>query len=125
MNNSQPILRSEDTMKKNYCFVVLTNAEEGRDEEYNDWYDNRHLVDVLKIPGIVSAQRFKLAPVQNSSEPSPHEYLALYQIETDDLKQVMDTLRERSGTEAMPRSDALSNSVYARVFEVLGEPKFE
>jgi len=38
--------------------IVFTNPVEGRDDEYNDWYTNTHLPDVLKIPGITGAQRF-------------------------------------------------------------------
>jgi len=39
--------------------VVLTNPVAGREDDYNDWYTNRHLGDVLEVPGIVSAKRLK------------------------------------------------------------------
>ena len=38
-----------------YMFLGLTNATEGRDDEFNDWYDNRHLPDVLAVEGFVAA----------------------------------------------------------------------
>ena len=44
----------EERMQK-HIFIVYTNAVEGRDDEYNAWYDDQHLNDVLKIPGVVAA----------------------------------------------------------------------
>jgi hypothetical protein len=43
-----------------HVFVVFTNPVEGKEATYNDWCDNRHLPDVLDVPGFVSAQRFRL-----------------------------------------------------------------
>ena len=48
-----------------YTFMVLTNPVEGQEDIYNDWYNNRHLADVLKVPVFVSAQRFKLCPTHS------------------------------------------------------------
>jgi hypothetical protein len=75
----------EVAQKATYKFVVLTNAVEGREDEYNDWYTNRHLPDVLAIPGIVEAVRFELAGTQRIAPPWPYRYLAIYDIETDDI----------------------------------------
>ena len=91
-----------------HLMVVMTNPVEGREDEYNTWYDDRHLADVLKIPGIVSAERLELSPVQRMDPPHPYGYLALYWIETDNLQGVVDELRTRVGTELMPASDALA-----------------
>jgi len=44
-----------------HVFAVLTNPVEGREAEFNAWYD-RHLHDILRLPGLVSAQRFRLSP---------------------------------------------------------------
>lgn len=43
-----------------HVFAVLTNPVEGREPEFNAWYD-RHLHDILRLPGLVSAQRFQLS----------------------------------------------------------------
>src|SRR5690606_19186746 len=58
------------TAVKNYAYVVLSNPVPGRDQEYNDWYSNRHLADVVAVPGFVSAQRFRL--VDPEAEDAPH-----------------------------------------------------
>ena len=94
--------------------VVMTNPVEGRKAEYNDWYDEQHMPDVLRIPGIVSAERFELSDAQRLDPPYPFSFLALYWIETDDLPKVISELKSRSGTEAMPLSDSMASerSVY-------------
>jgi hypothetical protein len=105
-----------------YTFMVLTNPVEGQEDTNNDWYTNRHLADVLNVPGFVSAQRFKLADAQRGGSTQPWRYLALYQIETDDLTKTLATLSERSGTEAMVLSDALAPERMAFVYEAITPP---
>ena len=40
-----------------------------REDEYNDWYTNTHLPEVLDIPGITAARRFKASDVARYLEP--------------------------------------------------------
>lgn len=87
----------------NYKLVVLTNPVEGKEEAYNDWYTNQHLGDVLRCDGFVSAQRFKLA----DETPGAHRYLAIYEMDTDNLKATMDGLEAAAGTDKMPMTDAM------------------
>ena len=99
---------------KSHVFVVSTKPVPGQDAEYNLWYDTRHIPDVLAVPGIVSARRFK-ATVDNQPQ-----YLALYEIETDDADGVMAEIEARAGTERMPMSPALDpNSISAVLYEAL------
>ena len=108
-----------------YCFVVLTNASGGRDDEFNQWYNNQHIPDVLKIPGFVAAQRFKLAGAQmEGGTTSPWRYLALYELETDDLAGALKELTARVGTPAMVMSDSLDmKGIGAYVFSPIAERK--
>jgi hypothetical protein len=99
-----------------YLFVVLTNAAEGRDAEFNDWYDNQHISDVLKLPGFVSAQRFNLA-----TQPAPYSYLTLYEIETDDLAATQAALGKAAGSPAMPMSSSLdTTNIVASYYQPAG-----
>jgi hypothetical protein len=100
--------------------VVMTNAVEGREDEYNAWYDDRHLADVLRIPGIVSAERFELSTAQRLDPPYPYGYLALYWIETENLQGVIDELKNRVGTELMPASDAMAEDRLVYLFKPRG-----
>lgn len=84
-------------------YVVVTTPTAGQDEEFNRWYDDEHLDDVLKVPGFVAAQRFRL--VGDNQLPGP--YLALYEVETDDPAGITAKLQALANTEAMPLSAAL------------------
>jgi hypothetical protein len=52
----------------------------GRDQEFNDWYNDIHLVDIMKIAGFTAARRFKRIDAE-----SDNPYLAIYEVEADDL----------------------------------------
>lgn len=99
-----------------HVLVALTNAAEGREDEYNDWYNQQHLQGVLNVPGFVSAQRFELSAAQRMQSP-PYKYLAIYEIETDDIGKAITTLSERSGTALLPISEALHAQRDAPVYQ--------
>ena len=109
---------SKQAMNK-HILLVLTNAVVGREDEFNRWYDDIHIPDLLKIPEIVSAQRFRLSSEQKASPPFPWQYLALYEIETNDLNRVVAVLKERAGTVALPLTDALQTERIGWYFDLL------
>jgi len=91
-----------------YTFIVLTNPVGGKEDEFNRWYNAQHIPDVLNVPGFVCAQRFRLADVQMGGDRSKtHKYLALYEIETDDLAATLKELQARGGTAEIVPSDAI------------------
>jgi hypothetical protein len=89
-----------------HTFVVFTNPVEGREDEFNDWYDNRHLPDVLAVQGFVAAQRFRLSETDPAQE-FPHRYLALYEVDTEDLEKVTLALAAAGDSGAMMISGSL------------------
>ena len=62
--------------------LVFTNAVEGRDDEFNRWYDEVHLGEVLGVPAFTSAKRFRTTSAQVIAD-QPFGYLAIYQFEGD------------------------------------------
>lgn len=91
-----------------YTFVVMTNPTEGKEAEFNDWYNTHHVPDVLNVPGFVTAQRFRLADTQMGGESSrAYKYLAIYEIDTEDLAGTLKELRARAGTPDIVPSDAI------------------
>jgi len=106
-----------------YTFIVLTNPVEGKESEYNDWYNRQHIPDVLNVPGFVSGQRFRLADAQMNRDGSrAHRYLAVYEIETDDLAGTLKELRARGGTAEIVPSDAIdTKNVATYVFTPIAE----
>jgi hypothetical protein len=104
-----------------FTFVVLTNPTPGKEAEYNEWYNRQHIPDVLNVPGFVRAQRFKLADAQ-MGKSNPYKYLALYEIETDDLAGALAELKARNGTADMIMSDAIDlKNVGAYIFTPVAE----
>jgi len=104
-----------------FNLLVLTNAVPGREEEFNAWYSDVHLADVLRVPGIVAAQRFRQAGHQRDPGPYPWQYLAIYECETEDVREVIAGLKARSGTAEMPLSDAMEAERYVCFFEPVTE----
>ncbi len=91
-----------------HTFLALTNPVPGKEDEYNEWYDKHHVPDVINIPGFISGQRFKLSDSQFGGEASKaFKYLALYEIETDDIAATIKELRARGGTADITPSDAI------------------
>ena len=67
--------------------VALTNPLPGKEAEYNDWYQNTHLPEVIALPGGVQAQRFKLvAKLMGSDE---NQNLAIYEFECDNPAELL------------------------------------
>lgn len=64
-----------------YLLQVVSRALPGRDEEYNEWYDNTHIADVLGVPGFNACQRYVRADPGREGQA---EYVAIYEVETDD-----------------------------------------
>jgi hypothetical protein len=75
-----------------WLFVVYSDcADPSREAEFNEWYDQTHLPDVLNTPGFIRASRY----INTDPNAGPGKYLAIYEIESEDIGQTMTTLGER------------------------------
>lgn len=115
-------------MKKRGVLIALTNAVEGREDEFNEWYNTTHLREVCNIPGIVGAKRYRLAGSQAASTQKSWKYAATYDIEVDDMSAVAEELKRRrgpagKGTPEMNISPALAEERLAWIFEDIFEYK--
>ena len=105
--------------QRRYKMIVFSYPAEGREEEYNDWYQNFHLNQVVKIRDIQAAQRFRLA--RKLKEGEAHPYAAIYEIETEDIDAVLDEIRTAAGTERLSISGAINTDfTSATVYEEFG-----
>jgi hypothetical protein len=89
-----------------YLFLAFTGPVEGRDEEYNDWYDQRHMQDVVSIDEFKSAQRFRLVDGPTGGLPP---YLAIYEIEAASVGAARAALESRLESKQIYKSDALDS----------------
>jgi len=102
-----------------YKMVVYSRPVPDREEEYNDWYQNVHLVELVALPGFKSARRFRHA--RNLAEGDAYPYMSIYEIETDEIDGVLETLRETAGRGALTMSDAIDvTDTSALVYEECG-----
>jgi hypothetical protein len=80
-------------MGTSVLLVMTRCTDPAREAEFNRWYDEVHLPDVLTVPHIVAAQRYKLAGPANKNEPDA-QYLAVYELDTDDTRTAIKALGE-------------------------------
>ena len=98
--------------------LVLSEPTAGREDDYNDWYENLHLDEVIATTPIRSAQRFVLA--DQRSKQAPHRYLALYEVEAEDPTAIFASIDEMC--DQRRDSDALNRETIAYwVFTPIGE----
>ncbi len=103
-----------------YKMVVMSNPVEGREDEYNDWYQNVHLGELVALEGFRSARRFRLARSLVEGEVFP--YLAIYEIETGDINGVLQNLIGVAESGQLTMSDAIDTArTRAVVYEEFGE----
>jgi hypothetical protein len=76
------------------------------EEEYNRWYNDQHVPDVLAVDGFVGVQRFKLSAPPGM--PAPHwGYVAFYEIDRNKIDEAFKGLEAARGTPKMMMSEAL------------------
>ncbi len=109
-------------MAKKHLVLILTEPMQGREEEYNDYYENLHLREVIETTNLKTAQRFKLAAQAGESCPLP--YLAVYETEAEHAEDVIKNLNETRS--AREQSDALNRHTgRVWVFEEIGDKQGE
>ncbi len=95
-------------MPTNILLVYSSPKSAERDEEYNLWYNEFHLRQILKLPGFVAATRYKISRVQTEWYPpmadvpewpyGRHSYLAIYEIDRSaDPGQLFKSVQEHEG----------------------------
>lgn len=105
-------------MKKKYKYLVFTNARDGRDDEFNAWYDEIHLPEVVAVPGFTGAERYAIRPQPGDPEPK-HRYLAIYDMETEDVSATLKELMRRGTTGGFRMTDALGDGARTDLYEVI------
>jgi hypothetical protein len=76
-----------------YLLVTFSDPKDpAKEEEFNDWYDNMHMPDMLKTPGLLKGSRWKSA---DNKENEVRKYLSIYELETDDLNNFNSMMRQQ------------------------------
>jgi hypothetical protein len=101
-----------------HLLIALTSPVEGKEDEFNDWYETYHVPECVEVKGFKSGQRFKLSA---SRSDSPRQaYLALYELEGDDPQAILNELLATRDTRT--QSDAIDPAETSLwVFTEIGE----
>jgi hypothetical protein len=78
------------------------------EDEFNTWYSDVHMRDVLAVPGVVGFSRYRQAGgtgTPGSAGAAP--YLSIVTIDSTDVEGTVRELQSRNGTDAMRGSPAL------------------
>jgi hypothetical protein len=105
--------------------LVLSNPVPGMEDEFNEWYSDRHVHEILRVPGYVSAQRFRVTRHRvggagDSGAPAPFQYLALYEVEGDP-QEILARFEEARIAGQVTGSPALDPVFSAHFYEAIGE----
>ena len=102
--------------------LVFTRPVEGREDEFNQWYDKRHLPDVAGLPGFVAGQRYVFDEASRNSlvAAPPFGYLAVYEVADGELEKAKAAMTAAS---AERRAAAAEGS--GRPVRVPGSPAIE
>lgn len=95
---TSPAAQTSDTAKgkvETYRYFVFSNPVDGKEDEFNAWYDNQHAPDVVAVPGFVTAQRFVASDTQLRDSKLPAKYLVVYKVVTNDLPAVQAEVSRR------------------------------
>jgi Domain of unknown function (DUF4286) len=56
-------------------FMVKATIPKSHETAFNQWYDDTHVPDVLKFPGVVSARRYRALEGDDT-----YQYMAVYEV---------------------------------------------
>ena len=104
-------------MAKKHLVLILTEPTDGKEDEFNEYYEDLHLDEVLSTTDLQSAQRFKLA--EQAGDPCPLPYLAVYETEADSAAEVLRNLNQSRSQRQ--QSDSLNKRTgRVWIFEEIG-----
>jgi len=103
-----------------YVAVALSSPRPGMEDEFNDWYDEQHLSEVLASGIVDAARRFRSS--DRSGDPATAQrYMTIYEFETDDLR---DAKKRIMGEQTPEQRETVSllvepDSVEVRFYELI------
>ncbi|HEX7819273.1 MAG TPA: hypothetical protein VF475_12075 [Sphingobium sp.] len=91
-----------------YTYTILSRSKPGQEAEYEAWYRDRHVDDVIKMPGVLSARLFNLEFQRVYDLDAPqYQLMTIYELDCEDPEATIDAIKAASGSEAMPGTDTL------------------
>jgi hypothetical protein len=101
---------------KGIMVVESEPADLGAEEEYDRWYREVHIPELLSVPGFVGARRYRVRKDLGRGESDKPRYLTVYDLEADDLAAPLNAMRSRPRPSVA--TPALSQSTVVTVYEL-------
>jgi len=76
-------------------FVVAHDIPDGREDEFSAWYNTEHIPAMLRLPGFLTARRFKLAHPPAAGDARQPMYVSLYDLANEDAVENEQFMRDR------------------------------
>jgi hypothetical protein len=95
-------------MSHQYTLIVYTSPAEGREDDFNAWYDGVHLAEFSALPGVISGRRFKV------EGGGPAAYAAAYEL-SGHPDQVLAAMNSAIKDGTMHMSDAVDGKSVSTV----------
>ena len=92
---------------------AYTEPDRGCDDAFNRWYDGVHIPQVLATPGLCAVQRFRFEAHPEMSR-ARYRYLAIYELDTNDIPAVQAALRDRAPT--LTRFDGIHKPPFVQFY---------
>ena len=102
-----------------YRLLALTNCLDGRDEEFNAWYDAHHLPQACAVPGVISGMRLeRVGSFSEESDQPRFQYLAIYEVETEDADAFLATLKKYLSDGRIQRGQLYRQPTWTALYKV-------
>jgi hypothetical protein len=90
--------------------ILLTSVDisPGAEDEFNRWYNEKHLPEILACPGFLSATRFECA----QGEP---RYIAVYELEDEGALKTPEMQRIRGWGDMFPHVRNFHERIYNEI----------
>ncbi|WP_067904172.1 DUF4286 family protein [Nocardia vaccinii] len=115
-------------MTDKFIQIVYSNPMEGREDEFNEWYDTVHVPQLLAVPGMLSAQRYTLRDSEIYRAPGgrapEHRYTIIYEM-AGEPEAIMGEIRKRVASGQIQMHDSLDMSSWRLAFWTPRGPKAE
>ena len=88
--------------------VTSVDIRDGAEEEFNRWYNEKHLPEVLACPGFIAATRYECT----SGQP---RYIAVYELESEDALTTAEMQEVRGWGDMFPHVRNFHERIYRRI----------
>ena len=121
----EPGTREAPKGQNRYAYLVMSDPLPGREFDFNDFYQNTHMGDLVQLPGWTGAQRFRLVPVApRTTQPLYRRgNLIIWDQEGDDLGKLQSESRAAIAggkSRLIPGFDYSPDGPVSTTYQVIG-----